>query len=293
MELGILLSGTGLPVDSWEQGFELARDMGYTYVELAGNGVEIAGDKPDLGRCDLDEAKRLVERASSSDLGVSAVQSHQCYPLNDEPGLAESVAHTKRMIDLASAGGIPLVHTTTGMRPGDMGEGTMWRMLKEVYDELLDHGAGAGVKVAVEPVFAYMVGSLATWRRFLEIIGRDDLYLNYDPSHFPYHDESPIPIIEEFGGCIVHAHAKDAMVAPDPEGTERDTVFEMPGGRKFEFVPPGQGQIDQVAVAKALKDAGFEGVVSLELGHGIPDPEQAARDNVGFMQSVLSQVCQQ
>lgn len=289
MELGILLSGTGLEVASWEQGFNLVKEMGYTQVELAGNDVAGKGEKPDLGKSDVAEAKRIVQSARSVGLGVSAIQSHQCFPLTEEGALAASVAHTNRMIDMASACGIPVVHTTTGQRPGGIGDGTMWRMLKEVYDALLDHTQGKGVKVAIEPVFVYMVGNLATLRRLFEVVGRDDLYINYDPSHFPYHDESPLPPIVEFGTRIVHAHAKDALVVPDPEGAERDTVFEVPGGRKFSFVPPGKGQIDQVAVVTALKKAGFDGVLSLELGHGIPNPEQAARDNVGYMRAVLAQ----
>jgi sugar phosphate isomerase/epimerase len=289
MELGILLSGSGLEVPSWEYGFELVKEMGYSHVELAGNDVSGTGEKPDLGQCNTPEARRIVGQARSLGLEVSAIQSHQGFPLTDEPALAASVAHTQRMIDLAAACGIPIVHTVTGQRPGGLGDGTMWRGLKEVYDALLDHAQGQGVKVAMEPVFVYMVGNLATLRRLFEVVGRDDLTLNYDPSHFPYHDESPLLPIAEFGSRIVHAHAKDALVRPDPEGTERGTLFEMPGRRKFSFAPPGKGQIDQGAVVRALREAGFDGVLSLELGHGIPDPEQAARESAAFLRGVLAQ----
>ena len=289
MELGILLSGSGLEIESWEQGFELAAEMGYTQVELAGNDVSGAGAKPDLGRCDAAEARRIADLARSLGLGVSALQSHQCFPLADGAGLATSVAHTKRMIELAAECRIPVVHTTTGHRPGGIGEGTLWRKLADVYGALLDHASGTGVKVGIEPVFVYMVGNLATLRRLFEVVGRDDLYLNYDPSHFPYHDESPLPSIHEFGERVVHAHAKDALVEPDPEGAARDTESEMPGGRKFRFMPPGDGQIDQVAVVQALREVGFDGVLSLELGHGVPDPEAAARRNVAFMRGIVGE----
>jgi sugar phosphate isomerase/epimerase len=289
MELGILLGGTGLEIPSWERGFELAGEMGYTQVELGGNDVSGGGEKPDLGRCDVDGARRIVDQARAAGLEVSAVQSHQCFPLTDEAALAASVAHTKRMIDLAGACGIPVVHTTTGQRPAGIPEGTMWRMFADVYVDLLEHAEGKGVKVAVEPVFVYAVGNLATTRRLLEVVGREDMYINYDPSHFPYHDESPIPPIVEFASRIVHAHAKDARVEPDPDGAARGTEWEMPGGWKFSFAPPGKGVIDQVAVVRALKGAGFDSVLSLELGHGVPEPELAARKNVGFMRKVLAE----
>jgi sugar phosphate isomerase/epimerase len=256
--------------------------MGYTQVELGGNDVGGGGQKPDLGGCDEDCARRVVDMAREAGLGVSAVQSHQCFPLADEGALTASVAHTKRMIDLAAAAGVAVVHTTTGHRPVGIPEGTMWRMFADVYRDLLDHAEGKGVKVAIEPVFVYAVGSLATTRRFFEVVGRD-------PSHFPYHDESPVPPILEFGARIVHAHAKDARVEPDPAGEQRGKEEEMPGGRKFSFAPPGEGVIDHVAVIRALKSVGFDGVVSLELGHGVPEPELAARNNVGFMQKVLAE----
>jgi sugar phosphate isomerase/epimerase len=289
MELGILLSGSGLAIPSWETGFDLAADMGYTQVELAGNDVSGKGGAPDLGKCDAAEAKRLVEAAGARGLGVSAIQSHQCFPLGDEAALAASVAHTQRMIDLAAATGVPVVHTTTGQRSPGIPEGTMWRMLCDVYTALLDHAQGQGMKVAVEPVFVYSVGNLATLRRLFEVVGRPDLYLNYDPSHFPYHDEDPVPPIVEFGDRLVHAHAKDAVVEPDTDAFVRGTEFEMPGGRRFRFAPPGEGQTDHVAVVRALRGVGFDGVLSLELGHGIGDPEAAARANVPFMREVLRQ----
>jgi sugar phosphate isomerase/epimerase len=289
MELGILLSGSGLAIPSWETGFDLAADMGYTQVELAGNDVSGKGAAPDLGKCGVAEARRLVEAAGARGLGVSAIQSHQCFPLADEAALAASVAHTQRMIDLAGAAGVPVVHTTTGHRSAGIPEGTMWRMLCDVYTALLDHAQSKSVRVAVEPVFVYSVGNLATLRRLIEVVGRPDLYLNYDPSHFHYHDEDPVPPIVEFGDRIVHAHAKDAVVAPDTDGSARGTEAEMPGGRKFRFAPPGEGQIDQVAVVRALRAGGFDGVLSLELGHGIADPEATARANVPFMREVLAQ----
>jgi sugar phosphate isomerase/epimerase len=63
----------------------------------------------------------------------------------------------------------------------------------------------------------------------------------------------------------------------------------MPGRRKFRFMPPGDGQIDQVAVVKALREVGFDGVLSLELGHGVPQPESAARKNVAFTRGIVGE----
>ena len=45
---------------------------------------------------------------------------------------------------------------------------------------------------------------------------------------------------------------------------------------------PGTGLLDWPAIIPALRAVGFDGVLSLELGHGIPAEEQVARGNVPF-----------
>ncbi|HIE50710.1 MAG TPA: sugar phosphate isomerase/epimerase, partial [Armatimonadetes bacterium] len=105
MQLGILLSGTGYLVPSWEQGFAEAQAMGYTHVELAGNDVSGRGDKPDLGKVEVEEAQRIVARARDWGLSVSAIQSHQGFLQADRAAFEAAVAHTARMLDLAAACG--------------------------------------------------------------------------------------------------------------------------------------------------------------------------------------------
>lgn len=290
MHLGILLS-SGLAIESWESGFETAKEMGYTHVELAANDVEGKGTKPDLGQCpDSAEAAEVVNLARSKGLEVSAFQCHQNLLFDDRDRAERSVAHTERMIDFAAATHVPVVHTTTGKLPEKMSPEEAWEILVRSYRRLCSHAEGMGVKVAIEPVFVYFVGNLSGLQELYSRVGRDDFYMNYDPSHFPFHDESPLPPIEKLGSRIVHAHAKDATVTPDPKGEAKGTEYEMSGGRKFAFSVPAKGMLDQVAIIRALKTAGFDGVLSLELGHGIPDQERLARENVPYLRRVFDEV---
>lgn len=293
MDLGILLGSSALEIESWEQGFDLAKDMGYTHVELSANDVSGKGTRLDLGRCaDLEEVRAVVELARPRGLEVSAFQCHQGLLFADSTQVEISGAHTERMIDFAAATNVPVVHTVSGKLPPTMTADEAWALLTNTYRRLCSHAEGRGVKVAIEPVFVYFVGNLSDLEEIFRRVGRDDFYLNYDPSHFLYHDESPVAAIERLGGRIVHCHAKGATVVPDPKGEAKGTDYEMSGGRKFAFLPPDQGTLDQVAIAHALRAAGFDGVLSLELGYGTPNPEQAARDNVPYLRQVLAHAAQ-
>ena len=290
MRLGILLSGTGLGIESWQGGMALAREMGYSQVELAANDVGGGGGKPDMGKCATEAAARgVVETARGMGLGVSAFQCHTGYLPGNAAGLPRIVDHAKRMIDLAAAADVPVVHTVSGPPAEGRDEADEWDMLATAYRQLLDHARSLDGKVVVgiEPVFVYRVGNLATTRKLFALVA-GDLAINFDPSHFPYHDEDCVPFIHEFGDRIVHAHLKDAAVTPGVTG--KPNSWPMPtGDREFAFAPPGRGVIDFAQVITALKDVGFDGVLSLELGHGVPEPEQAARDTVTFTRAVCEQ----
>ena len=285
MRLGILLGGSGLFIRDWESGFAFAKDAGYSCVELA--AVDATGGWPgaDLGKCgSAAEAIAVADAARAHGLEVSACQCHVEYLQAAGAELRKLVEHTSRMMDCAAAAGIPLVHTVTG----PPAEADPWPILAELYAELLSHAAGldGAVQLAVEPVFAYCVGNLATTERLLADVGDDRLGINFDPSHFPYHDESPLPFIRRFAGRIVHAHLKDAVVRPG--AGDGPNTFAMSDGREFAFTAPGDGQIEFPEILSALRQAGYDGVVSLELGHGVPDPADAARRCVPFAQDAAA-----
>lgn len=289
MQLGLLISNTGLKVGSFRVGAELALEMGYNFVEL---GMSVAAGEPpcaDLGPCSLDEARFIAEDVRSSGVDVSAIQCHTSFIAKDADEVERNVDLTKRAIDYAAEMRVPLVHTVSGPPRDDVEPDDAWASLVRAYGEILEHASDVPVQVGIEPVFVYVVGNLETTRLLFEKLGRDDLCINFDPSHFPYHRESPLPFLKEFADRIVHAHAKDARVEPLTGDEPAPHSWDMGQGEQFSFAAPGQGVLDWDAILAALRESGFDGVLSLELGHGIEDEEQAARDNVTFFRKLLGQ----
>lgn len=266
MKLGILVGDIARDLKMpLREAVGKAKDWGYDAVELPANDLSKADEQ-----YNLNTAKTLAAFVSGLGLEITGFQCHVGY-LGDD--WRTKVEHTKAMIEVAQAIGVPVVHTVSGKLPEDLTFSRGFSRLETVYSELLDFAEGSGVKVGIEPVFVYLVGNHSTLKRLIELVGRDDLYINFDPSHYPYHDESPIPTIKEFSNRIAHVHVKDALVEP-----------------KFRFIPPGKGVLDFREIIMALHDVGYNYVLSLELGHGMEDPEGMAKENVTFLSKLLEKL---
>ena len=134
------------------------------------------------------------------------------------------------------------------------------------------------MKIGVEQVYAYAVCNRATLRKLFDLVGRPVLCWNMDPGHFVFHDESWAAAVEEFGRRIASVHVKDARSLPDPDGAAAGTLDAMPDGRKFEFVAPGTGEIDQTELIRSLVRVNYEGALILELAKGLPNRAKIAQE---------------
>ncbi len=288
MDLGLLISVTGLKSPDFVAGAKLAKEMGYTHVELGACRPFGGSDVADLGGTASEDAREIVAEIRDLDLEVSALQCHVDYLSSNLQEVRTRIDHTKHVLDLAVAVDVEFVHTVSGPLPEGMSADEGYACLVEAYQELLEHAADADVRLGIEPVFVYHIGNLATTKALFERLGRDDLFVNFDPSHFPYHREDPVPFIRAYGKRILHAHSKDATVTPlNAEDVAAGRAWDMGGGEQFAFTPPGRGVLDWPAILRALDEVGYQGVLSLELGHGIPDEEQAAREALEYLRPLL------
>jgi sugar phosphate isomerase/epimerase len=287
MELGILISVTGIKEKDFLEGARKAKQMGYAHVELG--AVDMGQGTPcaDVGQYTPGRAAEQAQQIRALGLGISALQCHVDLCTTDEERRWQLVQHVSHVTDLAKAMGCDFVHTVSGPLPEGQSPEEAFAQLAATYDDILE-SAAYGVRVGIEPVFVYLVGNLETTRRLLAYMDRDDLYINFDPSHFPYHREDPVAFVEEFGSRILHAHAKDATVTPlNERDIQAHVAWDMGGGEMFRFAPPGHGVLDWPAIIGALRRVGFDGVISLELGHGIEDEEAAAREAARFLSALI------
>jgi len=107
--------------------------------------------------------------------------------------------------------------------------------------------AAAGVRMSVEPHPGRYLANHDGALRLLEQVDHPAMGINFDPSHtFPIGDFPNISVYR-LNKHIIHLHVSD-----------NDAVTNV-------HWRPGMGKIDWVAMFQALKDVGYDGVVSVEL----------------------------
>jgi sugar phosphate isomerase/epimerase len=105
----------------------------------------------------------------------------------------------------------------------------------------------AGLRVAIEPHPYRWVCSAQSMLRLIERTGADNLGLNLDPSHLFPNGEIPHYTAYQLGSRVFHTHFSDN------------------DGQSNAHWRPGKGKVDWAAVLRALRDIGYDGVLSLEL----------------------------
>ena len=95
--------------------------------------------------------------------------------------------------------------------------------------------------------------------------------LNFDPSHLVRMGIDPLRFAREFGSRIYHVHGKDTALLTDgayEHGNLQSATFAKGhdfGGHHWRYALPGRGAVPWSVLLGALKEAGFGGVVSVEL----------------------------
>jgi sugar phosphate isomerase/epimerase len=110
-----------------------------------------------------------------------------------------------------------------------------------------------------------------TIRALLEEIDSPAMGINYDPSHLIRMGIDPLWMLSEFAGRVGHIHGKDTEILAERQyelGTEQPPTFAEPigfGGGHWRYTIPGHGQMRWTKALQILAEAGYDGMVSIEL----------------------------
>jgi sugar phosphate isomerase/epimerase len=112
--------------------------------------------------------------------------------------------------------------------------------------ECAEYAESAGVVYSLEPHPFRYAGNVEGLLRLLETVDSPALGVNFDPSHLFPVGEIPHVGIYRLGKRVVHCHFSDN------------------DGESNVHWRPGKGKIDWTRTMQALKDVGYDGVISLE-----------------------------
>jgi len=137
-----------------------------------------------------------------------------------------------------------------------------------------------GVTLALENHIDYTSAEIM---EILERVGSDSLKVNFDTGNTMRMMENPVEAARRLGPHTVATHTKDVdacrHVAPE------EWFF-------FSSVPVGTGLIDMPGVVRALKAAGFTGVLAVESDHhkDNQDEDKLVAKSIAYLKKLLREL---
>jgi sugar phosphate isomerase/epimerase len=196
------------------------------------------------------------------------------YPnnLDPDPAAREAAhAHLRRLIDAAARLEVGLVCTFAGADPAKPLDENL-EEFRRVWPPLVEHAEARDVRIAIEncpmvfdrsrwPGGTNLAYCPAAWDAMFEAIPSPSLGLNLDPSHLVWLQVDSVRAVRDYGSRIFHVHAKDTEIRRDE--LHRRSILSLGVGWQEGRIP-GRGEIDWARFVGALRDAGYDGVVSVE-----------------------------
>ena len=116
---------------------------------------------------------------------------------------------------------------------------------------------------------------------------------NLDPSHLFWQQMDPLAVIRALGPAVHHVHLKDTQVIPEEmalAGVLDQRSFDDPSRRAWVFRTAGavHGPEFWSAFVQALREVGYDDVLSIENEDAALPPLAAVEEAARFMRPILS-----
>lgn len=231
---------------------------------------------------DSGRARAWLERIEARGFRLAALNANG-NPLEDE-------AHARALrstISLAAVLGIDTVACMSGGRPELSGGAwfpgvedaveTYWRdRVLPYWSEIAELASNESERLRLclelEPGSAAF--NVSTVERLLEV--SSNVSVNVDPSHFFWQSIDPLEAVSRLGSRIGFAHGKDTVV--DEAKAALDGLLDRTSWR-YATVGHGHGHEWWVSFVRALREAGYDGVVSIEHEDEAVSPEQGIAES--------------
>jgi len=282
-----------------------------TAIEL-GTGAWPGSDHVDLDAClnDKNRACDLRKMIGDAGLSISALSCHG-NPLHPDAALAKKDDELfRKTVLLAERLEVPVVVTFSGC-PGDSDHARHpnwvttpwppefldvleWQWEKKTipyWSDAARHAADHGVKVALEAHPGFIVYNVESALRLRQAT-RDNLGVNFDPSHFFWQGVDVPAAIRALGPSIFHVHAKD--VSLDRQNVAINGVIDTKTYRRmaerswlFRSVGWGHDEFEWKRIVSALRLAGYDYVMSIEHEDALASIDEGLRAAVDVLSRAI------
>src|SRR5579872_7241887 len=250
MKLGLINSAWfGSPVGTAE-GIRLTRKIGFDSIDISADPLDTPVQERRLIRDTVRETGLPVISIVGCSLGIADL-----YPTVRRFHIDRSKKYLDLGYELEAKNYLIVIGEYIWQQevipPRDQ-----WNWAVEGLRELGGYAATLGLEIAIElePFHLSIVNNVDSMARFLDDVNHPVVKANLDVSHLAL-SHTHADEIARLKGRIAHAHFSDC------------------DGKKHGDLPPGRGVVDFPPYLAAMKAAGFEGTVSVELEFA-PDPSQ-------------------
>ncbi len=238
----IAFSTLGCPDFDWSEICTMAKDLGFSGVEIRGLGGNMFSLKGNVFSLSEIEATALDLKKRNIEIPCISSGCALCYADKKE----ENISEIKKYIDLAvklSAPYIRILGDETAEPKGEVDD----QLVLETLCELMPYAEKAGVTLLVETNGVY--ADTKRLARLLNGVKSDNVGALWDVHHpFRYFGETPDKTVENLGAYIKYTHVKDSVIKDG----------------KVEYKLMGEGDVPVDGMMRALASVNYEGYVSLE-----------------------------
>ena len=180
----------------------------------------------------------------------------------------------KEIADFAKLLGCPVVALHLGFIPHDSSD-PMYSEVIEVTRDVCDHVKANGQNLHLETGQESAAGLL----KFISDVGRDNLFVNFDPANMIlYGTGEPIEALRQIGSLVHSVHCKDGKWSANP------------GVDWGQEVPLGEGDVGMENYLRTLDSLGYTGPLTIE--REIPQEPERQKAEIGKALNLLTELKQ-
>jgi protein FrlC len=243
-------------------------------AKLGYDGIEIWGGRPHMYRQDLNKELEMI-KMSLEETGLKVcnfIPAQFRYPSilcsNNQHIRRDSVQYICDAIDNAVAVRSPSVSLCPGMVLWDYSLKEGWDNLYNSLREIEDYCSDLPIRLLIEPAHKYESNLILTIEDCIEVLNSlnsDKFGILLDVGHCHVNNENLENSLKLCADYPLHIHIDDNS------------------GESDSHLIPGEGTIDFNIFYQSLKDIGYSGFVSAELGTSyIMKPTEAAEKTLQF-----------
>jgi inosose dehydratase len=273
----------------WRRENEKTLEQAIDVIAEAGAAVEFSGLDDKSGQPNPKRAAELRQYCEKR--GAAVVGYNVGAELLALPDQQKEVIRTlKGHVDVAAALGVASMRhdVTRGFKDDWAGEKTFEAALSVVVPairEVADYALPLGVKTTLENHGFYMQASERV-ERLIQEVDHKNFALTMDMGNFLCVNEDPVSAVTRLVKYAVMVHAKDFHVRPKDKMPPKGW-FATPTEIALRGAIVGHGVIDVPAQIRILKDAGYDGYLSLEF-EGMEEPVKAVQMGLDYLRLHLS-----